>query len=110
FCHSFREFKSITNPVILNNNFICREVGNRGGIFPVLSVGYNLFSLSPFRCPVIRPRYALLAPDTLPPRRGFFACNLRIIAAASAAAITVFINRPSLPDRFLSITRERRAA
>ena len=76
----------------------------------MLSVGYNLFSLSPFRCPVIRPRYALLAPDTLPPRRGFFACNLRIIAAASAAAITVFINRPSLPDRFLSITRERRAA
>ncbi|MCA6983363.1 hypothetical protein [Pectobacterium brasiliense] len=41
-----------------------------------------------------KPRYAFLAPSTLPPRRDFTACNRHIIAAASAAAITRFAFHP----------------
>ncbi|MCG8191743.1 hypothetical protein JMY85_23760, partial [Brenneria goodwinii] len=75
------------------NNFFRCEVGQRTPLFPVPSASYSQIFLMHFDARTPKPRYAFLAPGTLPPRRDFTACNRHIIAAASAAAISRFACR-----------------
>ncbi|MCI4226260.1 hypothetical protein MRO82_17930, partial [Dickeya dianthicola] len=60
----------VYQPIILSNNFIRCEVSQRTPFFPVQSASYNHFSLKRFDTRTPMPRYAVLAPDTLPPCRG----------------------------------------
>ncbi|MFB1118834.1 hypothetical protein RF240_22225, partial [Dickeya dadantii] len=53
------------------NNVIRCEVSRRTHFFPVQSAGYSRFRLMCFDTRTPTPRYAVLAPDMLPPCRGF---------------------------------------
>lgn len=75
---------------------LLREVSRRNPLFLILSVGYDRLSLSPFRYPVIRPRYAVLASGTLPPRRDLSAFNSLIMTAFAAPAISGMTPLPKL--------------
>ena len=52
------------------------------------SAAYSTFLLAHFGVRACLPRYAVLAPGTLPPHRDLSACNSRIIAAFADPAIS----------------------